>query len=175
MFTETKPPNYYAVFVDVLYAVLVGETLFQFANEFLKPLETSTFSLSVVYIALFSSWLYWHKAVVKYPHQNIGRFILDMLVLIIYLLMFFNHSNITGVFWGFTSLYFLFFVWAIFRVIEHPVQVQTLKTSLFFFIIMLLLMVVRELTSLAEAPPILDYLFLGILIAFVLITTTSNQ
>lgn len=65
-----KDSLHYEIFIDILYAVVIGETIFEYGRELFDPLAISTLAMITVYIAIISSWLFWHKAITRYPHKN---------------------------------------------------------------------------------------------------------
>jgi hypothetical protein len=173
--TENRASRHYVSFIEVLYAVVVGETIFTYSEEFFSsPTTLSTFALFVTYCSIISSFIFWHGAIVEYPHKNSSRFFVDITVLIFYLHIIFNHSNIDALLVGFIGLYFLYLFWDFLTRIEHGRKASRLITSTINLCIVGIIYVVRELlvclqiSSLATDLFALVTLFLFIIISQVL-------
>jgi hypothetical protein len=134
----------YRIFVNILYAVVIGETIFEYANELLS-VSISTLALVVVYTGIISSWLFWNNAIDKYPHVSFKRFITDIIVLLSYMIMMKNHTNLDSVFIGFIFLYSLFVIWDFLTRLEHGAKSSRLKTSVINLIVISLVYATREI------------------------------
>lgn len=111
--TETDDSKHYVLFIDVLYAVVVGETLFTYGEEIFglfASYSISSIALIVTYVSIISSFIFWHKAISKYPHRNPLRFFVDIMVMVTYIGIVLNHTNLNVVFFGFVVLYSLYLV-----------------------------------------------------------------
>ena len=162
----------YPAFIEVLYAVIVGESLFVYGKELFSPFLVSTWALVVTYMAIISSWLFWHAAVKLYSHNRIGRFIIDIFVLVTYLLIVLDHSNLYTVFFGFVFLYAFFLVWSIFTKKEQNIVANGIRDSslnlIFGTLISISWVLLINYTQISTL--ILNYLFLIILATFIAIT-----
>jgi cytochrome c oxidase assembly factor CtaG len=143
--SETEASKHYVLFIDVLYAVVVGETIFTYGEELFNIPSISTLALVVTYISIISSFIFWHNAISKYPHQKPYRFFVDIIVLIVYLGIMFNHSKVDTLFYGFAILYFLYLVWDFLTRREYDKTASRLKTSARNLIIMISVFIMRQL------------------------------
>lgn len=142
---ETDASKHYVLFIDVLYAVVVGETIFTYGEELFNSPSISTLALIVTYISIISSFIFWHSAMSKYPHKKPYRFFVDMIVLIVYLGIIFNHSKIDTLFYGFVILYFLYLLWDFLTRREYGKAASRLTTSTVNLIMVISVFAIRQL------------------------------
>jgi hypothetical protein len=143
--SETEVSKHYVLFIDVLYAVVVGETIFTYGEELFNIPSISTLALVVTYISIISSFIFWHSAISNYPHKKPYRFFVDIIVLIVYLGIMFNHSKIDTLFYGFIILYFLYLLWDFLTRREHGKAASRLTTSAINLIVMISVFIMRQL------------------------------
>jgi len=168
--------THYEMFIDILYAVVVGEMIFTYGRELFDPLTIPTLAMVIVYIAIISSWLFWHRAISRYPHKNPSRFFIDIIVLVTYLLMMLDHSNPDTVFLGFVILYLLFLVWDLLTRIEYGAGAGRLTSSSISLVLVLFIAIIRHLllnfTQISST--ILNSIFLFLLIAMIVISQEKD-
>jgi len=180
---ETEASRHYVLFIDVLYAVVVGETIFTYGEElfnlFSSP-SVSALALVVTYISIISSFIFWHSAISKYPHKKPYRFFVDIIVLIIYLGIMFNHSKIDTLFYGFIILYCLYLLWDFLTRREYDKVVSRLTTSARNLIIVVSVFIMRQLlvylqTLYPQIPStVTDVASLVVLAAFIIASQIQN-
>lgn len=167
--SEVDTSKHYILFVDVLYAVVVGETIFAYGNELFSSLSISTFALVVTYVSIISSFIFWHSAISKFPHKKPYRFFVDILVLITYLGIVFNHPNIDTLFKGFVVLYFLYLIWDFLTRREYGKQASRLNTSTMNLGIVVVILVVHQFLTYLQIPSVAtDIGSLTVLLAFIM-------
>jgi hypothetical protein len=169
---EEKDSQKYVMFVDVLYAVVVGETIFSYGKElFSYPPTLATFALVVTYISIISSFMFWHNAISKFPHEKPYRFFVDIFVLVTYLGIVFNHQNIDALFLGFVILYSLYLIWDYLTIREYNKDVSRLKTSLINLGVVFTFCVIRLLLSYWQISATeIDVVFLSLIVTFIVVS-----
>ena len=166
---ETEASKHYVLFIDVLYAVVVGETIFTYGEELFNSPSISTLALVVTYISIISSFIFWHSAISKYPHKKPYRFFVDIIVLIVYLGIIFNHSDIDTLFCGFVILYFLYLLWDFLTRREHGKTASRLTTSTINLIVVISVFIMRQLLIYLQIPSTAtDVVSLVILATFII-------
>lgn len=142
--SSPKKPNLnYQNFINILYAVVIGETIFEYANDLLS-FSNSALALLCIYAGIITSWFFWNKAISKYPHEKQWRFLVDIAVLIIYIVMMKNHSQPDYVFIGYVFLYMLFVVWDLLTRIRYGKKTSRLKTSFMNLLCVFSILAIRQ-------------------------------
>jgi hypothetical protein len=172
---ETEASKHYVLFIDVLYAVVVGETIFTYGEELFNSLSISTLALVVTYISIISSFIFWHSAISKYPHKKPYRFFVDITVLVVYLGIVFNHSKIDTLFYGFVILYFLYLLLDFFTRREYGRGASRLTTSTINLIIVIAVFVIRQYLICLQIPSTTTDIFpLIVLATFIIISQMQD-
>jgi hypothetical protein len=165
---EAETSKNYVMFIDVLYAVVVGETIFTYGKELFNSLSISTFALFVTYVSIISSFMFWHKAISKFHHKRPYRFFVDIVVLVTYLGIVFNHANIDALFYGFIVLYSLYLLWDFLTRLEYGKQASRLTTSAINLVIVIVILGFRLFLIYKQIPSItIDITSLAVLLVFI--------
>lgn len=178
--SETEASRHYVLFIDVLYAVVVGETIFTYGEELFNSPSISTLALIVTYISIISSFIFWHSAISKYPHKKPYRFFVDIIVLIVYLDIMFNHSKVDTLFYGFVTLYFLYLFWDLLTRREYDKTASRLKTSVINLVIMISVFAMRQLLFYLQtfypqsSTVFVDVTSLVVLAAFIIVSQIQD-
>lgn len=121
-------------FLDPLFAVAIGIgfqngiLLEPWLQNWVCPKSGELFHLLVFLLGIFTialSWLGYHKSIKKKPLEGRGRFLLDIELLILYMLLLFQYKNFGAVLFILAAIYFSFILWDILKVIEHWKDYQT--------------------------------------------------
>ena len=71
LFNE-KLPQHFVTFVEILFAVVPGSTIWEFRTYLFHPnLQNPSFwALVSVYFTAVTSWIGWHKSTTDYPYAR---------------------------------------------------------------------------------------------------------
>lgn len=115
-------------FLDPLFAVAIG---IGFQNGLLYeqwliswywPRGQDAFNLFVFILGLLTitlSWFGYHKSIKAKPIEGNGRFILDIVLLLLYILLLFKYKNFGAVLLILAGIYFFFILWDLIKIKEH--------------------------------------------------------
>lgn len=110
--------GWFVTFGEILFAVVLGASLIEF-NEFLFPPVVSSLSfwaLIVVYVAVITSWIGWHKSTSKYPYTDtilgMTRAVVDGLIIVLYVALLYFGSRVEAslmeYLWAFFGVFLLY-------------------------------------------------------------------
>lgn len=134
--STTKADDHISVdFIDPLFAVALGLNFEEIGREpwfghiwvALGTPDTRFIIATVLlgYATVILSWVGYHRSVKRNPIKlsklsGWGRFILDVILLILYFLLLVRYHNFGGELYVLGFIYFVFIVWDIFKMREHP-------------------------------------------------------
>ena len=166
MATQSTPPctpeekersELFVRFVEVLFAVVIGQSFLALSapsgisSWVASPLQNITTLGNVIlaYSLVVTSWIGYHDSVKRLPMRNVGRFVIDIILLFLYSLAFANVKSFATMSIILFAVFLLYFTWTIIRLYEYyPVRVEyhlmkrTAQASIFasaFFVVALLI------------------------------------
>lgn len=130
--------------VQVVYAVVIGGSLIYFNEILFPPHCTIEFgALFGVYLSAIMSWTGYHHRMGSFPYTptkfGVFRLFVDIFIVIMYAYLLFAGSkqgqSIEPYLWGFSIVFFLWFISGLLRCIEHrDWGASELKTLAIFFL-----------------------------------------
>jgi hypothetical protein len=115
---EIEQSKVYVRFIDILYAVVVGQSfVFLSSRNFLNL--TTLLDIVLGYAVVITSWIGYHTSTRKLPIRNILRFAVDVVLLFLYYLIFVNVESFTMVVAILTFVFGLFLLWEVIRLFEY--------------------------------------------------------
>jgi hypothetical protein len=115
-------------FLDPLFAVAIGIgfqngiLLEPWLQSWAWPKSDELFRLFVFVLGMLTialSWFGYHQSIRNKPLESNGRFILDIELLILYILLLFQYKSFGAVLFILAAIYLSFIVWDVLKVIEH--------------------------------------------------------
>ena len=115
-------------FLDPLFAVAIGIgfqdgiLLEPWLKEWRVPQGQELFSLFVFTLGILTitlSWFGYHNSILKKRIEGKGRFILDIELLILYILLVYHYKNLGAVLFILAGIYLSFGFWDLLKVMEH--------------------------------------------------------
>ncbi len=115
-------------FLDPLFAVAIGVgfegiLLEPWLKEWRIPKGQDLFSLFVFILGILTitlSWFGYHKSIRKMSIEGRGRFIVDIELLILYILLVYQYKNLGAVLFILAAIYLSFVLWDLLKIAEHP-------------------------------------------------------
>lgn len=130
MATDEKKP-FGIDFIDPLFAVAIsigfteGIMKEQWFRDWYMPKGDDTFNLFVFglgFLTIVLSWLGYHESIKTKPLHGIGRFILDVLLVMVYAVLMVKFRDLGAVLFLIAIIYLLYILWDLFKVNEYPKQ-----------------------------------------------------
>lgn len=180
LFNE-KLTQHFVTFVEILFAVVLGSSIWEFRTYLFHPnwQSPSFWALVSVYLTAVTSWIGWHKSTTKYPYTNSRagyvRSISDAFIVATYVALLFFGSNISFVesegkrslgfyLWGFVVVFGLYYVSGVVRKAEYGEEASKIPLIIKHGVILLLGSIVYMIVSdmLSSNYSWLLWLFLGL-------------
>jgi hypothetical protein len=121
-----KLPEHLIVFVNTVFAVVIGVSLTNFFDKLMQEdvalWSFETLTLAVTYIAIVYSWTGYHRSVDRAPHKGrIGntRFAIDLVILLTYLVLVYFFESFPVVIAAYLVVFVLYFLWGGLKMWEH--------------------------------------------------------
>jgi len=123
MSTDNKLSEIYVSFIDLLFAVVLGQSFILISGEDMLPTWVADFLNSIpvifnvllVYALIITSWVGYHKSVIVLPIKSAYRFIVDVILLFLYYAAFRYVNSIESLTIIFSLIFCLYFVWNLIR------------------------------------------------------------
>jgi succinate dehydrogenase hydrophobic anchor subunit len=124
---EKNLSRVYVQFIDILFAVVIGQSFVLlssgawFATWLAQPLQNAfgIATLVLVYVLLITSWIGYHQSVQQFPIKSVWRFLIDIILLLVYYMGFVYASNFQSVTLVFALSFVLYTTWDALRVREY--------------------------------------------------------
>jgi len=116
-------------FLDPLFAVAIGIgfqdgiLLEPWLKQWRLPKGSDLFSLFVFMLGILTitlSWFGYHKSIRNKSIEGNGRFIVDIELLILYILLVYQYKNFGAVLFILAAIYLSFVLWDLLKIGEHP-------------------------------------------------------
>jgi succinate dehydrogenase hydrophobic anchor subunit len=125
--SRTKISDTYVRFIDVLFAVILGQSFALLTSEqsfktwLNQPIENAfgIATIMLVYVLVITSWVGYHQSVEKYKIRSVWRFIIDIALLFLYYFAFVNAGKFEIVISIFFLSFLLYTIWDAFRIYEY--------------------------------------------------------
>jgi len=127
-------------FLDPLFAVAIGIgfqngiLLEPWLQNWVWPKSGELFHLFVFVLGMLTitlSWFGYHQSIRNKPLESNGRFILDIELLILYILLLFQYKNFGAVLFLLAAIYLSFILWDVLKVMEHTEDYRGIGGSQF--------------------------------------------
>lgn len=152
-----KLSRYFVRLIDILYAITFGAGLLRISDrlelpEKLSNIKSLTFLLFVfALVVVIRDWITYHKIIDRRPHKNIGRFILDILILFVFYQMVRSLENPVIFFILVAGHFCLVILWTLFDYGEYKQDresiVRDIKWDLGFLFLFILTLLGITLSS----------------------------
>jgi len=114
-------------FIDILFAVVTGQSFVFLASNMGVSAWLANISNNVVtfgdailaYSLMVTSWIGYHASTTKLPMKNVGRFIIDIVLLFLYYLAFVNVTSFSYTSLIIFAVFLLYFIWSLVRLNEY--------------------------------------------------------
>ena len=125
---EKERSDLFVKFIDVLFAVVIGQSFGllssgQGAASWVATLSQNVIALGdavLFYGLIISSWIGYHVSIKELPIKNVGRFLVDILLLFLYSLALANLSSFANTALILASVFALYCLWCFIRLFEYP-------------------------------------------------------
>lgn len=122
---DKKLTEIYERFVDILFAVVVGQSFVFLQSDLVvyiaDPIgnlfEIAT--LILIYALIISSWIGYHLSLAKYPMIKPWRFFIDIWLLFVYYLVIIYSTDLLMLLWLFATSFFSYSAWDLIRIFEY--------------------------------------------------------
>ena len=124
---QEKRSALFVRFIDILFAIVTGQSFVFLASSagvsswIANPSQNVvTFGDAILaYSLMVTSWIGYHASTTKLPMKNVGRFIIDIILLFFYYLAFVNVKSFGSTSIIIFAVFFLYFAWSSIRLYEY--------------------------------------------------------
>jgi len=169
-----KPGGIVIDFIDPLFAVVFHISFVEMMSKpwfsdfrliFHRPYFFQLGTLFLAYVTIVNSWIGYHQSIQTKPIDvknpwGMGRFVLDILLLISYFVLVASYENFRRELWILVVVFLIFILW------DQAKRAETLDTSeessarrgvtVVWFFVFLLFLIIYILPPLSELRPCLD-------------------
>jgi succinate dehydrogenase hydrophobic anchor subunit len=176
--TWEKISKTYVGFIDVLFAVVLGQTFVllaapeYYSTWFASPFQNAfgLATLILVYALVITSWVGYHQSVENYPLKSVGRFLIDIVLLFLYYFAFANAKNFGAVLIAIALSFFAYMLWDSVRLYENRENLnkdlwKRLLVSIIFAALYLIITVLYGY-AIGNIAAGIEWLFLGVSVTF---------
>jgi hypothetical protein len=127
--SENPNRSIFIDFLDPLFAVAIGIGFQdgilkeEFVKDWKLPANDDAFNLLVFILGLFFvslSWFGYHSSIKSKPIEGNIRFVLDIALVVLYIVLLFKFKDFGAFLTTLATIYSLFIIWDVFKVLEHP-------------------------------------------------------
>ena len=122
---DLKNSDVYVHFVDILFAVVLGQSFVLLSAKLgnwlvnLGSYLLQVLTMLLVYGLVITSWVGYHRSVKAYPIRNPLRFIVDIILLFLYYFAFVSVEDFGRVILLFLATFVAYVIWDFLRVTEY--------------------------------------------------------
>src|SRR3990172_3578535 len=124
----------YVDLVDIIFAIIVAESFLRLVDlgTSIPPFPAAVLLLSSV--AVVMSWVGYHKSVRAQPHRNWYRFVIDLAILPVYLMLVTFYNDFSLILWTYALMFALYWLWGILKSVEYAGEIRRYIRRIPYFV-----------------------------------------
>jgi hypothetical protein len=114
-----KRAKTYRGLVDVIFAVIIGESFVHVTAGGITTLSVNAAVLAMSYVTVVYSWVGYHRSIAEALERSWPRFAVDLTTLFVYWILVTFYAHFQEILWAYFALFVLYLIWGFFKGVEY--------------------------------------------------------